>query len=87
MREQCDGQGQFVTLRDVEAPFGRLSPPVSGHGAGGYLSTLPGFLEAAGALCGSYTLDDRTVFVFERLTLEVLRDAGLYSTLVIKSTP
>ena len=87
MDEQCPGQGEFITLRDVEAPFGRLSPTVAGHGTGGYLSKLPGFLEAAGELWGSYTLEDRTVFVFEHLTLEVLRDSGLYSTLVIRSSP
>ena len=75
--EQVPGQGELpITPLDFERPFGRFAgrPEARLIELG---EALPSFLEAAGSLVGSYTLDDRTVFVFESLTIEVFRGHGV----------
>lgn len=84
---EVEGQGELnVYATDYEAPFGRFSTAPGVPPRPGYVAP-EGFLEAAGALVGSYSLEDRTVFVFDRLTMEVFRGGGLYAFSWPKSTP
>lgn len=79
--DQVPGQGELVVKQtDLEAPFGRFSTGSQLPRGTRYVAP-EGFLEAAGTLLGSYTLEDRTVFVFDHLTMEVFRGGGLYAFL------